>query len=32
LLAPLLDEFFEWARAQDDPTSRDRGLVNKALA
>jgi hypothetical protein len=31
LLAPFVDEFFDWVRAQDDPTSQERGLVNKAL-
>lgn len=31
VLAPLVDEFFEWVRAQDDLTSKTRGLVNKAL-
>ena len=31
LLAPFVDEFFEWVRAQDDLTARERGLVNKAL-
>ena len=31
LLAPLVSEFFDWVRAQDDLTSKIRGLVNKAL-
>jgi hypothetical protein len=31
VLAPLVDEFFEWVRAQDDPSSQIRGLVKKAL-
>jgi transposase len=31
VLEPLVDEFFEWARAQNEMTSQDRGLVNKAL-
>jgi hypothetical protein len=31
VLAPLVGEFFEWVRAQDDPSSHVRGLVKKAL-
>jgi transposase len=31
VLAPLVSEFFDWVRAQDDLTSTTRGLVNKAL-
>jgi transposase len=31
VLAPLVDAFFEWGRAQDDPSARVRSLVNKAL-
>jgi transposase len=31
VLAPLVDEFFEWLRAQDDPSSQVRSLVKKAL-
>ena len=31
VLAPFVSEFFEWLRAQDDFTSKVRGLVNKAL-
>ncbi len=31
VLAPLVDEFFEWVRAQDDPSSQLRSLVKKAL-
>jgi transposase len=31
VLAPLVDEFFHWIRAQDDPSSQIRGLVKKAL-
>ena len=31
VLAPLVDEFFEWVRARDDPSSQVRGLVKKAL-
>ena len=31
VLEPLVTEFFEWLRAQDDLTSQVRGLVNKAL-
>lgn len=31
VLAPLVDEFFEWVRAQDDPSSQVRSLVKKAL-
>jgi transposase len=31
VLKPFVDEFFDWARAQDDLTSQVRGLVNKAL-
>jgi hypothetical protein len=31
ILKPLVDEFFDWVRAQNDLTSQERGLVNKAL-
>lgn len=31
VLEPFVDEFFDWVRAQDDFTSLERGLVNKAL-
>jgi transposase len=31
VLAPLVDEFFEWVRAQDDLSSQVRSLVKKAL-
>jgi hypothetical protein len=31
VLAPLVDEFFEWVHAQDDPSSQVRSLVKKAL-
>ncbi len=31
VLKPFVDEFFEWARAQNDLTSLERGVVNKAL-
>ena len=31
VLEPLVTEFFEWVRAQDDLTSNTRGLVSKAL-
>ncbi len=31
VLAPFVSEFFEWVRAQDDPSSHVRGLVKKAL-
>jgi transposase len=31
VLAPLVDEFFEWIRAQDDPSTQVRSLVKKAL-
>lgn len=31
VLKPLVDELFEWARAQNDLTSLERGIVNKAL-
>jgi hypothetical protein len=31
LLAPFVDEFFDWARTQTDLSSLERGLVNKAL-
>lgn len=31
VLAPLVGEFFEWVRAQDDPSSQVRSLVKKAL-
>lgn len=31
VLAPLVDEFFAWVRAQDDPSSQVRSLVRKAL-
>jgi hypothetical protein len=30
-LKPFVDEFFAWVRAQNDLTSQERGLVNKAL-
>jgi hypothetical protein len=30
-LKPFVDEFFDWVRAQNDLTSRERGVVNKAL-
>jgi hypothetical protein len=31
VLEPLIDEFFDWARAQNESASQERGLVNKAL-
>jgi len=31
LLRPLVNEFFDWVRAQNDLTSQERGVVNKAL-
>ena len=31
VLAPLVDEFFVWAHAQNDLTTQERGLVSKAL-
>lgn len=31
VLRPFVDEFFEWAHAQNDLTSQERGLVTKAL-
>ncbi len=31
VLAPFVSEFFEWVRAQDDPSSQVRSLVKKAL-
>jgi transposase len=31
VLAPLVGEFFQWVRAQDDPSSQVRSLVKKAL-
>jgi hypothetical protein len=31
ILKPFVDEFFDWVRAQNDLTSTERGLVNKAL-
>jgi hypothetical protein len=31
VLRPLVDEFFDWVRAQNDLTSQERGIVNKAL-
>jgi len=31
VLAPFVDEFFDWAHAQNDLTSQERGLVSKAL-
>jgi hypothetical protein len=31
VLTPLVDEFFDWVRAQDDPSSQVRSLVKKAL-
>ena len=31
VLTPFVDEFFAWARAQNDLTSLERGVVNKAL-
>jgi transposase len=31
ILKPFVDEFFDWVRAQNDLTSQERGLVNKAL-
>lgn len=31
VLEPLVTEFFDWVRAQDDLTSNTRGLVSKAL-
>ncbi len=31
VLKPFVDEFFNWLRAQNDLTSQERGLVNKAL-
>jgi len=31
VLAPLVDEFFVWGRAQDDPSCQVRSLVKKAL-
>jgi hypothetical protein len=31
VLKPFVDDFFAWARAQNDLASQERGLVNKAL-
>jgi transposase len=31
VLRPLVDDFFDWVRAQNDLTCQERGLVNKAL-
>ena len=31
ILKPFVVEFFDWARAQNDLTTQERGLVNKAL-
>lgn len=31
VLRPLVNEFFDWVRAQNDLTSQERGVVNKAL-
>ena len=31
ILKPFVDEFFDWVRAQNDLTSTERGLVNRAL-
>ncbi|HKY38637.1 MAG TPA: IS66 family transposase [Polyangiaceae bacterium] len=31
VLAPFVDEFFEWVRKQNDLSSQERGLVSKAL-
>ena len=31
MLAPFVDEFFEWVHAQNDLSSQARGLVSKAL-
>src|SRR6478736_978721 len=31
VLAPFVDEFFAWVRAQNDLSSQERGLVSKAL-
>ena len=31
VLRPFVDEFFDWIRAQNDLTARERGLVTKAL-
>lgn len=31
VLRPLVDEFFDWVRAQNDISSQERGVVNKAL-
>jgi hypothetical protein len=31
VLRPLVDEFFDWIRAQNDLTCQERGVVNKAL-
>jgi transposase len=31
VLAPFVDEFFAWVHAQNDLSSQERGLVNKAL-
>ncbi len=31
VLRPLVDEFFDWIRAQNDLTSQERGVVSKAL-
>lgn len=31
VLRPLVDEFFDWVRAQNDLTCQERGVVNKAL-
>jgi len=31
VLAPFVDEFFEWVHAQNDLSSQERGLVSKAL-
>ena len=31
MLEPLVTEFFDWVRAQDDLTSNTRGLVSNAL-
>jgi hypothetical protein len=31
VLRPLVNEFFDWVRAQNDLTAQERGVVNKAL-
>lgn len=31
VLAPFVDEFFEWVHAQNDSSTQERGLVSKAL-